>query len=61
MFSLGEQCRLEISKDLGTYAHQGWSDALEMLGELADVTEIFFGRLTKIFKLDVLLELSDRS
>src|SRR5258705_13531760 len=35
--------------------------ALEMLSQFADVAEVFlFGRLAKIFKLDVLLELSDR-
>ena len=40
---------------------EGSRVALEMLSKFSDVADILFlGRLTKIFKLDVLLELSDR-
>src|SRR5439155_5711574 len=40
---------------------EGGRVALEMFGQFSDIPDILFlSRLTEIFKLDVLLELSDR-
>src|SRR5207253_5112716 len=41
---------------------EGGRVALEVLGQLTDIRDaLFLGRLTEIFKLDVLLKLSDRT